>query len=290
MEAKAIIQPDRTDQLRAHLHAVWGSVAGGWREHADWVDNRGGVVTAEMLRLTAPRAGERVLELACGAGGLGLATADLVGPRGEVVVSDVAPEMTAIAAERARAAGLSNVSVRELDLEKVDEPDGSYDVVLCREGLMLVPDPVRAAREIRRVLRPGGRAAITVWGPRERNPWLGIVFDVVSAQLGAPVPPAGIPGPFSLDDADRFAGVLSEAGLSDVRVDELSTPYHATSFEDWWTRTSALAGPLGQMLAALPQPAADELHARARAAVDAYRSPSGIEIPGVSLVGGARHG
>jgi len=290
MEANAIIQADRTDQLRAHLHAVWGSVAGGWREHAAWVDDRGTAMTAEMLRLTAPRPGERVLELACGAGGLGLAAADVVGAGGEVVVSDVAPEMTAIAAERAKATGLSNVSVRVLDLERIDEPDGSYDVVLCREGLMLVPDPVRAAAEIRRVLRPGGRAAITVWGPRERNPWLGIVFDVVSAQLGAPVPPPGIPGPFSLDDADRFTGVLSDAGLSDVRVNELSTPYHATSFEDWWRRTAALAGPLAQMLAALPEPVANELHARAREAVDAYRSSTGLDIPGVSLVGGARRG
>ena len=290
MEAKAIIQADRTDQLRAQLHAMWGSVAGGWGEHADWVDNRGTAMTAEMLRLTAPRPGDRVLELASGAGGLGLLAADVVGPGGEVVVSDVAPEMTAIAAERAKAAGLSNVSVRELDLERIDEPDRSYDVVLCREALMLVLDPVRAAAEVRRVLRPGGRAALTVWGPRERNPWLGIVFDVVGAQLGAPVPPPGIPGPFSLDDADRFAAVLSEAGLNDVRVDELSTPYHATSFEDWWTRTGALAGPLAQMLAALPQPVADELHARAREAVDGYRSPSGLDIPGVALLGGARRG
>ena len=95
---------------------------------------------------------------------------------------------------------------RELDLEQIDEPDGSYDVVLCREGLMLVPDPARAAREIARVLRPGGRVALAVWGPREQNPWLGVVFDAVSAQLGTPMPPPGIPGPFSLDDADGLAG------------------------------------------------------------------------------------
>jgi ubiquinone/menaquinone biosynthesis C-methylase UbiE len=95
-----------------------------------------------------------------------------VAPGGEVVLSDVAAEMTAIAAARAEARGLGNVRTRQLDLERIDEPDGSYDVVLCREGLMLVPDPARAAGEIRRVLRPGGRAALAVWGPRERNPWL----------------------------------------------------------------------------------------------------------------------
>ena len=187
------------DALRAQLHGVWASVAPSWAEHAAFVDARGAAVTEELLERASPRPGERVLELACGAGGLGLAAAELVAPQGEVVVSDVAAEMTSIAAARAEARAIRNVSTRVLDLERIAEPDCSYDVVLCREGLMLVPDPVRAAGEIRRVLRPGGRFALAVWGPRERNPWLSVVFDSVSAQLGAPMPPPGIPGPFSLD-------------------------------------------------------------------------------------------
>jgi SAM-dependent methyltransferase len=279
-----MIQADRTDELRAHLHGMWDAVADGWRKHAEWTDARGAPITAEMLRLAAPRPGERVLELACGPGGAGLAAAQRVGPAGEVVLSDVAPGMTAIAAVRAEAAGLTNVGTRDLDLEGIAEPDDSYDVVLCREGLMLVPDPGRAAREISRVLRPGGRAAVAVWGPRERNPWLAIVFDAVSAELGAPVPPPGVPGPFSLDDAGAFARVLAEAGLTDVQVGEVSTPYRAASFEQWWARISALSGPLAQRLAALPEPAAQALQARAREASDAYLTPSGLEFPGVALV------
>ena len=297
MEAKSIVErPDGgagteggdLDDLRARLHGMWAAVAGSWAEHAAYVDERGAGVTETMLELTMPQPGERVLELACGPGSVGLAAAQRIAPGGTVVLSDVAAEMTSIAAVRADALGLTNVSTRELDLERIEEPDGSYDVVLCREGLMLVPDPARATREIRRVLRPGGRVALAVWGPREQNPWLGIVFDAVSAQTGKPVPPPGVPGPFSLDDPDRLARLLVDAELSDVAISELPTPLRASSFEEWWTRTSALAGPLAKMLASLPEPAAQALQARLRDATSAYETRTGLEFPGLTLLVSAR--
>ena len=206
---------------------MWSAVADGWAVHASFVDTRGEAVTEKLLEPARLQPGARVLELACGAGGAGLAAAELVGPAGEVVITDVAPEMTAIARGRAEALGLRNIRTRDLDLERIDEPDSSYDAVLCREGLMLVPDPARALGEIGRVLRPGGRVALAVWGPREANPWLGVVFDAVSAELGAPMPPPGIPGPFSLDHADKLTALLAQAGLADVEVRELPTPYRA---------------------------------------------------------------
>ena len=210
-------------------------------------------LTQKILELSAPQPGERVLELACGPGGLGLAAAAIVGPTGHVVLSDVVPEMTSIAAARAAALGLGNVTTRELDLDRIDEPDASYDVVLCREGLMFALDPAHAVGEIARVLRPSGRVAIAVWGPRERNPWLGLVLDAVSGELGVPVPPPGVPGPFSLDDSERLAGLFVGAAFPDVVVSELPVPMRVDSFEEWWTRTLSLAGPLTTMLASLPE-------------------------------------
>ena len=284
MEARGVVP---VDELRTQLHRMWGSVAPGWAEHASWADARGAAITAAMLDLVGVASGRRVLELGCGAGGAGLAAAERVAPAGEVVLSDVAVEMTAIAEARADELGLANVSTRVLDLEDIDEPDASFDVVLCREGLMLVPDPARAAHEIRRVLRPAGRVAVAVWGPREQNPWLGIVFDAVSAELGVSMPPPGIPGPFSLSDADELAALLSEAGFADVAVSALPTPYLAGSIDEWWNRTAALAGPLAQRLAALPEPVVEALRARAREAVGRYLTPTGLEVPGVSLVAAA---
>jgi SAM-dependent methyltransferase len=182
-----------------------------------------------MLDVAGLRHGKRVLELACGPGGVGILAAEIVGPDGAVVLSDFAPEMTAIAAQRARSLGLTNVTTRELDLERIGYPDASFDVVLCRDGLMLVADPATAVREARRILAPNGRAVFAVWGPPERNPWLGILFDAVTAVLGAQIPPPGIPGPFSLDAPGALEELLASAGFTDVAAHEVSVPMHAAS-------------------------------------------------------------
>jgi SAM-dependent methyltransferase len=278
---------ERPDELRAHLRGMWVAVAAGWERHAGYVDERGLGVTDAMLAAVRPQPGEFVLELACGPGGPGLAAAELVAPGGEVVLSDVVPEMTAIAAARIEALGVGNATTLELDLEHIDQPDASYDVVLCREGLMLVPDPARAASEIRRVLRPNGRTAIAVWGPRERNPWLGLVLDAVSAQAGRPFPPAGVPHPFSLGDAGQLEAVLVGAGLESVQISELPTPARARSFEQWLTHTLALAGPLAKVVGSMPDAARQALTARLREAVAPFTTSAGVEIPGVTLLASA---
>lgn len=276
------------DELRAGLHTMWGAVAPGWEQNADFVDSRTEDLTRAMLEAAALEPGDRVLELACGPGGLGIAAADRVGADGEVVLSDVAPQMTAIAAARSEARGLGNVTTLDLDLERLDQPDGSYDAVLCREGIMLVPDHDGAASEMRRVLRLGGRAVVSVWGPRERNPWLGAMLDAVGTQLGVTFPPPGLPGPFALDGRDKLLAVLSGAGFEDVAVDEVEAPWIGASFDQWWLVTTALAGPLAKVLEAQPPEAIDAIRSRAREALAPYETPNGLEIPGVTLVGAAR--
>ena len=282
-------QSDERDAVRARLAGMWTAVAGGWAQHADYADARGAQSAERMLELAQVGAGERVLELACGPGGLGLAAAERVGPGGEVVLTDVADEMTAIAAARAADLSLGNVAFRRLEIERIDEPDASYDVVLCREGLMFALEPDRAVAEIRRVLRPGGRAAVAVWAARERNPWLGLLMDAVSAQTGAPVPPPGIPGPFALGGPDELRRLFDGAGLTDVHVGALSVPLRTASFDEWWGRTSALAGPLSAILASMPEQAVQALHERARAAVRPYETATGgLDLPSETLIAAGR--
>jgi len=276
------------DELRVGLHMMWGAVAPGWERNADFVDQRGGDLTAAMLHGVALRSGERVLELACGPGGTGIDAAALVGPEGEVVLSDVAPQMTAIAADRAQARGLSNVTTRDLDLEAIDEPDETYDAVLCREGIMLVPEPGRAASEIWRVLRPGGRVSVSVWGSAERNPWLTVMLEAIGAQLGGTFPPPGVHGPLSLGEDGKLLDVLSEGGFDDVEIQEVEVPWRGADFDEWWQRTTALAGPVAKLLEAQPPEAVEAIKEHAHSSLSRYETADGLEIPGVTLVGTAR--
>ena len=121
-------------------------------------------------------------------------------------------------------------------------------------------------------------------GTARTNPWLGLVFDAVSEQLGTPMPPPVVPHPFALEDRDRFMAVLSGSGLTDVSVVEVEVPYSAGSSDEWWERSSSLAGPIAQKLASLPEPAAQALRERARVAAAPYETPEGLVLPGVALV------
>jgi SAM-dependent methyltransferase len=262
---------------------IWDSVAPGWEASADFVDEHLALATEALLDAVGVSDGSVVLELACGPGGAGLAAAKRTG--GAVLLSDAAPEMVAVAARRG--GSYAQVSTAVFDQSAITAADHSFDAVLVRHGLMFVEDAAGAVREAARVLRVGGRYGAMTWGPREQNPWLGCVLDAVSEQFGVPFPPAGVRGPFSLDDAASLRSVLEDGGLEQVEVRSFSTPMPAVSLQAWWERVPKLAGPLALALEGMEPEVRDAIERRALTAGEraSQRENDQIVFPGSVLIG-----
>ena len=144
-------------------------------------------VSAAMVDALALQPGMRVLELAAGPGDTGFMAAELISPGGTLISSDGAEAMLEVARRAGPpSSGVHNVEFQQLELEWIDLETATVDAVLCRWGIMLIVDPVSAAREIRRILRSGGRAAFAVWDAAERNPWATIPSRVMIEHGHAP--------------------------------------------------------------------------------------------------------
>jgi SAM-dependent methyltransferase len=205
-----------------------------------------------------------------------LAAAERVGPNGTVVLSDVASEMVAVAARRA--SGHPQVSTAVFDQSQILAEDARFDAVIIRHGLMFVEDPAATVREAERVLRPGGGYAAMTWGPREMNPWLGLVLDAVGEQFGVPFPPPSVRGPFSLSDRQLLASVLRDGGLVEVQVESVDTPMHVASLDVWWQRVQKLAGPLAMALAGMEPDVREAIERRALSAAESSCRSEGDQI------------
>lgn len=269
----------------------WSGAADRWADAAEKPDKGASArAAAWMLDAVALQPGERVLEIACGAGRVGLEAAEIVGEDGTVVCSDFSEAMVDVVRARIDRHGVTNIETRILDAEEMQFPDGErFDAALCRMGFMLMSDPAKALARTRAALRPGGRLALAVWAPAEDNPWLAAIFDAVMAHLGAPPPAPGTPGPFTLGDPDLLRSMLEEAGFGDPRVERLVEHQTYDSPDGWWDEILGLGGPLAALLGALP---ADGLQAVREAAFEGarpYAGPGGeVTFPATVIAAFAR--
>jgi len=227
----------------------WTEAAGGYRKWWRRVEAMARPVGDRLIQLAAVRPGHRVLDIATGIGEPALTAARLVGPAGRVVGTDISPGMLEVARERAAELGLGNVEFHDMDAEALDLPESSFDAVLCRFGLMFLPDVDRALVGIRQLLVPGGRFAASVWGPPERVPMNSVTFGAIARVLELPPPAPGTPGLFSLADADALAGKLRAAGFAEVEMETLLVQAEFESLEEFILFLQEVAAPINNLLA-----------------------------------------
>ena len=268
--------------------ADWDETADAWARHADDLRRHTRPVSAAILELVAPRPGEEVLELAAGTGELSRELAAAVAPRGSVLCSDRAPRM--VEAARRRHGATPGIDVRLLDAQQLALPDESVDAVVCKMGLALFSRPDLVAAQCRRVLRPGGRLAVSTWGAMLDNPWLTLLGIALLANGHAlPGDPTGPGGVFSLPTADDLEGVLVGAGFDEVRVQTVDVPARHASPDDLWRVRSETSGPVTRVLRRLSKADAAAIRDTCLEHAAAFRDADGAyTIPGRALVALAR--
>lgn len=178
------------------------------------------VLVPALMQEWAPRVadaagigpGDRVLDVACGTGVLTREAAGRTGPGGAVTGLDLSPEMLAVASRLS-----PELRWQQGSADALPFPDQSFDAVVSQFGLMFFPDPVAGLREMMRVLVPGGRLAVAVWGSLDVTPAYAAEVELVERFAGRAAGDA-LRAPFALGYPERMAELCAAAGITGARV------------------------------------------------------------------------
>jgi len=232
----------------------------------------------ELLERAALQSGQRVLDVACGTGLVTFPAADAVAPGGAVVATDLSDGMIERARQLVEERGIRNVTFERMDAETLDLPDDTFDAALCSLGLMYVPDPEQALREMHRVLAPGGRAVASVWGARTQCGWAA-VFPIVDRRVQSDVCPLF----FRLGTGTALEAAFRAAGFTAVTSHRVRTALPFDSAEDACGAVFE-GGPVALAWGTFDEETRDGARAEYLDAIAPYRNGDGYAIPGEFVI------
>ncbi len=251
---------DHIIQETNRVREDWSRRGKHWDSRAEAVAETADRFNQPLIEAAGITPGHIVLDLATGAGEPGLTVAELVGAAGRVCATDLVPEMMMGAKRRAGDRGLNNIEFRTADMCALPDGDATFDAATCRFGLMFVPEPQRATAEVHRVLKPGGRAAFLVWGPREDTTMFTVFADVAKELWGPNDPLIDFETMCSLGQEGSLAAVLGEGGFAATLEKELRfTPKIPAEMEPWHAQIDMSLGPKLETVSAAEREKVEEL-------------------------------
>ena len=262
---------------------IWEQMAAGWESDRRGVWESSRAVGEWLIDALDPQPGETILELAAGVGDTGIAAGTRLGPSGKLISTDFAEPLVEAARRRAKELGAPNVEFRTMDAERMDLADDSIDGVLCRWGYMLMANPVAALRETRRVLRPGGRVAFSVWGDPASNPWASVPARALIDHTGGEPSDPREPGIFAMASEERTRELLGEAGLEPRRMEQVEMVWAFATPDEHWHYVMDLAGALAMVIRSLPDNEQAAVRRLTDERLESVVSPPGYGLPGVCL-------
>jgi ubiquinone/menaquinone biosynthesis C-methylase UbiE len=244
------------------------------------------VATEKMLDAAALRPGMRVLDLAAGSGDQSLLAAQIVGPAGSVLATDISTSMLAAAAEAAGEAGLANIETLVADASTIDLPEGGFDAAICRFGLMFLPDLHAALVRVHRALKPGARFATLVWSSEDKNPYIALQLDVVREMGRLPSSPPTLARTVSLSGPGQLERALTDAGFQDIQVSSVSTPRDFASLDEAFDAMFTSSPARGELTRAMSEAELEQYAAELKRRLVRFVQPGGrCVLPGEALLG-----
>lgn len=220
----------------------WAESAQYWTKHCPTIHKMFTPLTRALIERAGIHQGQTVLDVAGGAGEPSLTIAETVGPEGSVICTDAVTQMVQAARAEAERRGSTNMEFRQCTADSLPFPDNTFDVVVCRLGVMFFRDTVAAIREIMRVLKPNGRMAFAVWGKSDINPFCYAVTRVMERHVKSPAADPDAPNAFRFAEPGKLSNVMRQAGAIDVDEGivsfDIAAPISAQQFWQMRSQTS----------------------------------------------------
>ena len=221
------------EEIRDQQRAAWNKFSPSWKKWDDLNMDLLKPMGDEIIRSINPRGAEVVLDIAAGTGEPGLTIATML-TGGKVVITDLSEDMLEIARENALKRDIKNIETRVCDVCALPFADNTFDAISCRLGFMFFPDMLLAAKEMVRVLKPGGKIATSVWNVLENNFWITAILETISRHMDLPAPLPGAPGMFRCAKEGLISDLFLQAGLKNIKQKEITAKMHFKTADIYW--------------------------------------------------------
>lgn len=231
------------EQIREQQKETWNKFSPGWRKWDDFTMDFLRPMGEEIIRSLKLKDTDTVLDVAAGTGEPGLSIASIV-KSGKVVITDLAEGMLEVAHDNAAKKGITNYETVACDVCELPFEDETFDAISCRFGFMFFPDMLMAAKEMARVLKPGGVMATSVWGGPEKNFWITATMSTLNKNMQLPAPPPVAPGMFRCGNPGFLADLFKQAGLKNISEKEITGKVNYGDNDTYWNFMNDVVAPV----------------------------------------------
>jgi ubiquinone/menaquinone biosynthesis C-methylase UbiE len=231
------------EEIREQQKQSWNKFSPGWKKWDEMTMDFLHPMGVEIIAAIKPFGNNKILDIAAGTGEPGLSIAGML-QGGSVTITDLSEDMLVIAKENASRRGISNIETIACDVCEMPFADNSFDAISCRFGFMFFPDMDLAAKEMARVLKPGGRIATSVWDVPEKNFWVTAIMGTINRNMELPPPPPGAPGMFRCAKPGLMTTVFEQAGFKNIGTAAIASKLSSGTVETYWNMMTEIGAPI----------------------------------------------